>query len=286
MNKKKIILAKLFDLLKINELFFFLRRIFYGNEYIYAINYHNTSLKDIQQFEKQLNYYSSFFSNVSKKDLDDFLCNGVWNKDKPGLIISFDDGLRNNFDVACKILEKYNFTGWFFISVGFVDCEVSQQKKYAKEHSIISLDEYPDNRIAMSWDEVRYLNSHHVVGCHTMTHHRMIETTSIEKINREIKDSKTLLESKLNSEIDIFCWVGGEEFAYSKYAAQAIKDSGYKYSFMTNCCPITKKTNKFQLQRNNVESNWSLLLVKFVTSGFMDLLYFRKRCKVNKKTSV
>jgi len=103
-------------------------------------------------------------------------------------------------------------------------------------------------------------------------------------LKKEIIDSKLLMEKRLNSEIKIFCWVGGEEHSYTKKAAKYINKAGYHYSFMTNTYPITSSTPSLQLQRSNVEVFWPFEVVKFQISGILDFFYFLKRYRVNKIT--
>ena len=143
---------------------------------------------------------------------------------------------------------------------------------------------YKDGRVAMNWKEMRQLDKNHVIGCHTKSHQRRVAAIKKTQIYQEIVVSKKIIADKLGHPIDIFCWVGGEENSYSAQGAKAIREAKYKYSFMTNCMPIKINTNPYQLQRNNVETSFSINLVKFILSGIMDLLYIPKRKRVNNLT--
>ena len=286
MNKKKLFLANLFCKLKLDHLFLVLRNFYYKGNYIYAINYHDILRKENNAFEEQLIFYKKYFTSVSLADLDLFYENKKWHKDKPGLIITYDDGYRSHFDIAAPLLEKYGFTGWFFIPTDFLDAPVDKQITFTKKHFINTRETYNDGRVAMSWNEVQKLDKKHIIGCHTKTHHRMVASTSKNKVHQEIVVSKRILKERLGYDVNIFCWVGGEEKSYSAIGALAIHKAKYKYSFMTNCNPITISTNPLQLQRNNVETNWPINLVKFSLIGIMDLLYFPKRKRVNKLTNI
>tara|TARA_B100001057_G_scaffold488327_1_gene572491 strand:- start:1084 stop:1944 length:861 start_codon:yes stop_codon:yes gene_type:complete len=285
MNKKKIILANVICALKIDYLLLALRNFFYKGNYIYAVNYHDTPEIESSTLEQQLIFYKKHFSDVSNSDLDQFFENRKWHKDKPGLILSFDDGLRSNYDVAAPLLEKYGFTGWFFIPTDFPNVQVNEQITFMNNHSISPRVSYYDGRMAMTWNEIQQLDKKHVIGCHSKTHYRMVVSTTKNKLQSEIIESKRILEEKLSHTVNIFCWVGGEELSYSSQAAQTIREAKYKYSFMTNCMPITIHTDPLQLQRNNVETSWSINLVKFALCGIMDILYIPKRKRVNKLTS-
>lgn len=271
---KKVILTNFIERTKILDLLLWFQRKLFKGCYIRAINYHDTPKRFEYNFERQLIFYKKYFCSVDLKNLE-CLLNGKWKK-KPGLIISFDDGLKSNYDVAMPLLEKYGFIGWFFIPVGLIGTGRCKDFHHTGD----------ENCSYMSWNEIMELNKNHIIGCHTLTHCRLFNSLSEEKLKREIVDSKKILEDRLNSKNDIFCWVGGEEDTYTTKAVKYIRQAGYKYSFMTNNEPITNITNRFQLQRTNIEVNWPLHLVKFYLSGIMDIIYTKKRNKVNKITSL
>ena len=101
----------------------------------------------------------------------------------------------------------------------------------------------------------------------------------------KIRASRGLLEEKLAGPVDVFAWVGGEEWSYSAEAAQIIRDVGYKWSFMTNSAVIHARTDALQLQRSNLESDNPASVVRLQLSGLMDLMYAAKRRRVNRLTA-
>lgn len=274
MKEKKVILfSKIMGIFDIDKLMLYFQKIKYKDKYIRAISYHGTPKRYQNNFEKQLIFFKQNYAAVKLIDLEN-LINGEWKKEKPGLIISFDDGLKSNYDVAMPLLEKYGFIGWFFIPVRLIDtgnCK-PQDKTGSKDCSY------------MNWEDIVRLSKRHIIGCHTLTHYRLFSNTSEYKLKEEIINSKEILEQKLNKRNDIFCWVGGEEETYTTKAAKYIREAGYKYSFMTNNELISYNTDRFHLQRTNIEADWPLSLVKFYLSGFMDFIYTRKRNRVNKIT--
>jgi hypothetical protein len=121
------------------------------------------------------------------------------------------------------------------------------------------------------------------MGSHTQTHCRLSPDVSKEVLVAEIHGSKKILEETLGHEIHSFCWVGGEEFTYSKQASELVKNA-YKFGFMTNSDAIRPGTNPLQLQRTNIEAENPLSLVRFQLSGAMDIAYTPKRRRVNRLT--
>lgn len=69
---------------------FLINKIKYRTKWIRVFNYHSTPEIHMYQFEEQIKYEN--YCSVSKQDLWDLL-ESRWSKDKPSLIVWFDDGL-------------------------------------------------------------------------------------------------------------------------------------------------------------------------------------------------
>jgi peptidoglycan/xylan/chitin deacetylase (PgdA/CDA1 family) len=251
--------------------------------YIRAVNYHGTPESSAAQFERHLQFYQRHFHPVNEADLRDLL-KGAWTKPKPGLIISFDDGLESNYRVAAPLVEEYGFTGWFFIPTELLGQEPTESDLVARGHDIVIAQGDPGS--LMGWGQVRELAQHHAVGSHTATHCRLESDVPADRLREEIVRSKERLERELGRECSSFCWVGGEEFSYSREGAEVIASAGYEFGFMTNLAPIRPGANALQLQRTNIEANWTLDMVEFYLSGLMDATYSGKRRRVIEITSV
>jgi len=215
-----------------------------GN-FVRAINYHE--IDDFKGFEKQLRYFQNYFSDAGK----DF-----WQGKGCRLMITFDDGLKSHYQAAQK-LEKYGFTGWFFVPSGLVG-----KTGY------------------LNWDQIKEMSKKHVIGSHTMNHTRMNKHFSSKKLEMEIIDSKKILEKNLGP-IDSFCWVGGELRTYTRPAAKLVRKH-YRYGFQTCASPI--RNNPYHLHRTNIESSWSIPVIRFQLSRLMDLLYTPKKILVENRT--
>lgn len=255
-EKIKIIVAIILDYLQILNYMITKNKI---NNSIRIINYHRTPIEEMDTFQKQIKYFKKNYQNINYEMLEKFKNNEVI-LDKPGLIITFDDGLKNNYDNALKILEDNGFTGYFFVST-----------------SLLGTNDYMSKE-----DAADIVNRGHVIGCHTNTHHRMDENDTSDILDYEIVKAKTDLENIIKKSVDIFCWCGGEENTYTKKAYDIIKLK-YKYSFMTNNEIVLPSTNNYFLQRTNIEARWSISLCKFQLSGIMDFIYKSKRERVLEK---
>ena len=51
----------------------------------------------------------------------EFLNGKSWSGPKPGLLNTFDDGLRSQFEVVLPLVEKYGFSACFMVPSAFLD---------------------------------------------------------------------------------------------------------------------------------------------------------------------
>ena len=277
----KNLVANFFYYTGISRLLFHLSRGIYGKSHIRIVNYHSTPSENNVQLRAQLSFYRKYYSSVTEGDLISFLNTGTWEKEKPGIIISFDDGLKNNVSEAIPLIEEFGFTGWFCVPAEFHQIEGKDQYSYAKQN-LISLRSIlkTQSDIAMSAEDLREISKKHVILCHSFSHKRMIEDVSTEEeLKRELFESKEILEKLIGKSIAGFCWVGGEIESYSKAANDLVK-SNYQYSFHTNNSPVTSAIERYALNRSNIEVWFSKHLFLLTLSGFYDLMYWYKRKKV------
>lgn len=255
----KKIISIVLNMFGITSILLRLERKKYGDQYIRIINYHDTTEAGANSFRRQIIWLKKHYHNVNYEEFNNFLSGQELQGRMPGIILSFDDGLLGNYEYAMPILDELQMTGYFMVSA-----------------DLVGTDGY------MNLEQLKEMVSHgHVVGCHTSTHHRMDITDTKETLNYEIIQAKHKLESILNVPVTIFCWCGGEEQTYTRNAQKMIEKAGYQYGFMTNSQPVTSKTDRFHIQRINVEDTWSIALLKFQICGIMDYRFRNKRNRVN-----
>ena len=255
-----------------------------GRKYLRIVNYHGTPERHITNLEKHLKFYRKHFENATLQDLESLLNGEDWKLERPGLIISFDDGLRSNFEHARPLLEKYGFGGWFMIPTAFVDGIPTGEDLPGYAEPITQDESWPDSRFMVSAEELRSLGEAHELASHTVHHTRMAPELYSKAIRAEVHESKKQLEDISGRNIDMFCWVGGEPENYHPQTMKEIRDAGYRYAFMTCSGRVIHTTHPLQLHRTNVEAAQPLSLVKLQLSGFMDCFHRKRRRRINRLT--
>ena len=154
-------------------------------------------------FERQLKYLKdNGYEAVSFDDLADFLQFGLPLPGRP-VILSFDDGWRNQFDYAFPLLKKYGFTATFFVVTGYL------------EHQNF-----------MTIQQVQTLmGAGMTIGSHTCSHVALSGIGNPSKLEDELAGSKAWLEKRLSAPLNSFAYPYG---SYSTAVAAAVEASGYR----------------------------------------------------------
>ena len=124
------------------------------------------------------------------------------------VVVTFDDGMKNNFTAAYPILKKYNIPTNFFISPGTIG-----------------------NEDSLSWDDVLAMKQGGMsFGSHGMVQ-EYLPAVPLKKQVYEVQESKRILEAKLNEKIDFYAYpIGG----FNNEIKELLRRSGYAAAFTTN----------------------------------------------------
>lgn len=237
-----------------------------------AVGYHGTPAETEAAFARQLDHFAKHYVPLDAAGLDGFFA-GAACGDKPAVLLTFDDGLSSNFEIAAPLLEERGMRGFFFVTTGLLDS--SAPREFCAEHEIILP---PGEDRGMTWGEVRELASRgHAIGCHTASHFRMRGPVAATRIAAEIREAKARLEEGLSLQIRHFAWVGGEPDTYDPEAMAAIRGAGFDYAFTTQSELLTKGGDSLLLHRTILDAGMSYGMFRIKIAGLSDLLHRRRR---------
>ena len=251
--------------------------------FIRVVGYHDTPALHAGRLRTHFEWYRRNFFDCDRARLDSFLNGEPWGERLPGLIISFDDGLRSNFSVAAPLLEEFGFTGWFMVPAAVPDLSPEQEEGFASEQLIPHAPPRAGEKLFVTWEDLRSLHSAgHQICCHSYHHKRLSAALSDEELDEEIGRSRRVFEERLGFAIDSFAWVGGEEYSFSRGAFDRMMREGYARVFSGNCLPILPKQSPFFLERNHADAAFSLNELRLSVGGLYDALYTAKRRRVTR----
>lgn len=168
-----------------------------------------------EKFDAFCGFFKRYFRVVSFEEQVLACSRGI---DMGGtLSITFDDGYRDNFEVAAPILKKHQLPATFFITTGFI----GTQKVPFWDKDLVAWPGW------MSWEQVRSLAAQGFsIGAHTDTHINMA-LTSPEEIKAELILSKQKLEAQLESAVNLFAYPFGGREHISSGAIELVKEAGF-----------------------------------------------------------
>ena len=113
--------------------------------------------------------------------------------------ITFDDGFKNNYDIAYPVLKVYGFRATIFPVTGFCG-KNNQWQGQPAEIPVLEI---------MDWDEVVEMANNGIdFGAHTVNHPNLLELT-LEQAEDEIVDSKKEIEERLGKSVLSFAYPYG-----------------------------------------------------------------------------
>lgn len=205
---------------------------------------HGTPRRLARVLERQLSYLKRQFRIVALPQLV-----GAFEERAGGLdgmvALTFDDGLRNNVEVAYPILRRHGLPAAFFVCPGLIDERrwlwthearlrlralgqdadpvvewmktLHTQPRQAVEEALRaetrrlqpSTAEREDFDLA-GWDELRALDPALItIGSHTATHPILTGSDAIE-LETEVAQSRRTLEARLQRPVEYFCYPNGD----------------------------------------------------------------------------
>jgi peptidoglycan/xylan/chitin deacetylase (PgdA/CDA1 family) len=176
------------------------------------------------------------------------------------VVLTFDDGYRDFYTRAFRLLKKYDFSATVFLPTSFIDSGRKPGLK-EKEH--------------LSWEEVGELQKEGIIfGSHTVTHPQL-RLLAKNEIEYEVKKSKEVIEDRITQPVDSFSYPYAfpqEDGGFKKNMRNLLERCGYKQGVTTIIGRSRKGDNCFLLKRLPLSSDDDLRLFKAKLEGGYDWL--------------
>ncbi|MDR2824642.1 MAG: polysaccharide deacetylase family protein [Prevotellaceae bacterium] len=155
---------------------------------------------------------------------------------------TFDDGFRDNFELAYPIFKRHNCPFTIYVSIGFVDGTASVWWENALQDT--------QKDLPMAREQLKILANEPLctIGSHTVSHKRLTEIPENEQFN-EILESKKLLEEITGKEVVHFSYPGG---FYNQQITKIVEKCGYRTATRNFGDTVRRGDNLFELNRKFV----------------------------------
>jgi peptidoglycan/xylan/chitin deacetylase (PgdA/CDA1 family) len=143
--------------------------------------------------------------------------------ERPGVVITFDDGCETDLLIAAPILSEAGFGAISYVTAGFVG-----RAGY------------------LSASQVRQLGDGGIeIGCHSFSHPYLTDTNS-DGLRKEIIDAKDRLEQITGSKVEHFSCPGGR---YNQLVVNLVREGGYRTMATSRTHVNLSTSNPFELGR-------------------------------------
>lgn len=181
------------------------------------------------------------YTPISMDKMVNHLRTGAQLPEKP-VLLTFDDNYVGQYKYAFPLLKKYNYPAVWSVHTRFVGTGGTKPKA--------------------TWDQLREMQKSGLVtvASHTLNHLNL-KDLSEKEIEKEVTESKKVLEKELGVSIDYFTYPEGD---FTDIARDKLKKSGYKAALSMSLDPTQ--------ERSANESEDLMTIMRFGQSRFDEVI--------------
>ena len=232
------------------------------NEGIHGTYIYENIFREHMKYLKENN-----FSVITFEDLNNIGWRNRFDKNKKYIIITFDDGYVDNYELAFPILKKFNFKATIFLmgesTYNEWDVKADGEKSFP----------------LMSVEMIKEMQDYGIeFGAHTFNHPKLNKLSN-DEIKHQIVDVKKPLEEKIGREIITFAYPYG---ILNDYAKKMVEEAGYTFGVATDSGSVCLSDDLYQIRRIAIFPNTNLFSFKRKVKGNYNFIKIKRENK-NKK---
>lgn len=233
-----------------------------------VVNCHSVPERYASDFEDVIRRLSRSWAFAAPADLPGLLQR---RPDRPTLLFCFDDGLANTVRVAAPILESAGGRAVFAVPAAWPEVPAQSREEWFRQRVYpvpTELHAVKGDLTPVPWAELREAISRgHEVWSHGTDHVRLTDDLSAAVLEREIVDSRRILESRLDSPIRGYCPPIAHDVPP---AALALIRSTYELAFGGRPAAVSSVADTHRIPRSNIEASWPAPVVAMQLSPLGD----------------
>ena len=232
------------------------------NEGIHGTYIYENIFREHMKYLKENN-----FSVITFEDLNNIGWRNRFDKNKKYIIITFDDGYVDNYELAFPILKEFNFKATIFLmgesTYNEWDVKADGEKSFP----------------LMSVEMIKEMQDYGIeFGAHTFNHPKLNKLSN-DEIKHQIVDVKKPLEEKIGREIITFAYPYG---ILNDYAKKMVEEAGYTFGVATDSGSVCLSDDLYQIRRIAIFPNTNLFSFKRKVKGNYNFIKIKRENK-NKK---
>jgi peptidoglycan/xylan/chitin deacetylase (PgdA/CDA1 family) len=253
----------------------------FGRSRVVVLYYHRIGRPDVLtksavQFERDLDFYRRNYECISLFDLCGRLRAGRPIR-RRAIVITFDDGYRDNITHAVPLLKSAGIPATFFVAAGFIG--TGKEFPHDRRARGNSRSEPAYGFPKLTWEDLAAMERDGFeIGSHTVNHANLSVVRSAQ-IEMEVNESLEMLNRRLGVRPRPFSFPWGKPGDISKHALDAVVNAGYYCAASAYGGSNSRNADLLNIRRLDAgNGNLSLLALKARIAG-VDPDYYRWRAK-------
>jgi len=211
-----------------------------------------------ENFERQMHYLKENGYNAISLDK---LVEGIRKRENfvhNTVVITMDDGYKDNFTYAYPVLKKYGFPAMIFLIANKIGADEN----------------------FLNWDETKEMHKNNIsFGGHTKNHVSLSTIKEKDTLWDEISGCKEIIESHIGKRIDYFCYPFG---SFTEEVKKLVRQAGYKGACATNLGhDKLNRADVYELNRVSLRNRDNSFSLWAKLSGYYNLFRRRKGVEYN-----
>lgn len=216
-------------------------------------------------FKKHLKYLKdNNYEVITFRDLDKISWRNRFDNNKKYIILTFDDGYVDNYELAFPILKEFGFKATIFLMASSNCNEWDIRDSNEKEFPL------------MTKEMIKEMQDYGIeFGAHTFNHPK-INKISNEEIEMQVIECKKVLEDKIGKDIITFAYPYG---ILNDYAKEMAKKAGYTFAVATDSGTVCLSDDLYQIRRIAIFPNTNLHSFKRKVNGAYNFIKIKREKK-------
>ena len=184
--------------------------------------------------------------------------------------VTFDDAYSCIITRVLPIIQEQDIPITVFLPVSFIG-KYNEWDEYLSNYKIINI---------LSWDEIEKLSqdSHITFGSHGMSH-TSLGKLSKNQTEKELKESKEILETHLRRKVNYFAFPYGQRKDFGCATPELLYEVGYKAAMTTLWRRHNRNENSYLLRRIEVRPTDTLKDFQRYLTMKIDVRYIKQEIK-------